>query len=224
MGWDAPHGGHPVEMPLSAANRRLLRKTSNFSSHMSSTTKAERAARRRKVAKQLRLGKSYAEIADEVGASKSTVGRDVKRLREQWRTEAERDIGEHLSRRLAELKAIKREAFASWLESKEGPSREKVRTEGEGESVTSGDEDGGLATEVAMTDVEEVTKTIVRTAAGDPRHLKVMLRAEERIARILGVADHSPSEDGSRIQNLVGAIEEAAEQVDMSRFEDEDVR
>ena len=191
---------------------------------MSSTTEAQRAARRREVAKQIRLGKSYAEIADTVGVSKSTVGRDMKRLREQWRTEAERDMGKHLSRRLAELKAIKREAFASWLESKEGPTREKVRTEGEGESVTSVDEDGELNTEVAVTDVEEVTKTIVRTAAGDPRHLKVMLRAEERIAEILGVAEHSPSEEGSRIDALVNIIQETAEQVDMSQFEDEDVR
>jgi transposase len=191
---------------------------------MSSTTEAQRAARRREVAKQIRLGKSYAEIADTVGVSKSTVGRDMKRLREQWRTEAERDMGEHLSRRLAELKAIKREAFASWLESKEGPTREKVRTEGEGESVTSVDEDGELNTEVAVTDVEEVTKTIVRTAAGDPRHLKVMLRAEERIAEILGVAEHSPSEEGSRIDALVNTIQETAQEVDMSQFEDEDIR
>jgi transposase len=191
---------------------------------MSSTTEAQRAARRREVAKRLRLGESYAEISDALDVAKSTVARDVRRLKEQWRTEAERDIGEHLSRRLAELKAIKREAFASWLESKEGPTREKVRTEGEGESVTSVDEDGELNTEVAVTDVEEVKKTIVRTAAGDPRHLKVMLRAEERIAEILGVAEHSPSEDGSRVENLVGAIEETAEEMDMSQFEDEEIR
>lgn len=191
---------------------------------MSSTTEAQRAARRREVAKRLRLGESFSEIADAVGVSKSTVGRDVKRLREQWREEMQKDMSAHLSRRLAELKAIKREAFESWLESKEGPTREKVRTEGEGESVASVGEDGELNTEVAVTDVEEVTKTIVRTAAGDPRHLKVMLRAEERIAQILGVADHSLSEDGSRVENLVGAIEETAEEMDLSRFEDEELR
>jgi len=191
---------------------------------MSSTTEAQRAARRREVAKRLRLGESYAEISDALDVAKSTVSRDVRRLREQWRKDAERDIGEHLSRRLAELKAIKREAFASWLETKEGSTREKVRTEGEGESVASVGEDGELNTEVAVTDVEEVTKTIVRTAAGNPRHLKVMLRAEERIAEILGVAEHSPSEEGSRIDALVNTIQETAEQVDMSQFEDEDIR
>lgn len=191
---------------------------------MSSTTEAQRAARRREVAKRLRLGESYAEISDALDVAKSTVSRDVRRLREQWRKDAERDIGEHLSRRLAELKAIKREAFASWLETKEGPTREKVRTEGEGESVASVGEDGELNTEVAVTDVDEVTKTIVRTAAGDPRHLKVMLRAEKRIAEILGVAEHSPSEDRSRIENLVGAIEETAEEMNMGQFEDEEIR
>jgi transposase len=191
---------------------------------MSSTTEAQRAARRREVAKRLRLGESFSEIADAVGVSKSTVGRDVKRLREQWREEMQKDMSAHLSRRLAELKAIKREAFESWLESKEGPTREKVCTEGEGQSVTSVGEDGELNTEVAVTDVEEVKKTIVRTAAGDPRHLKVMLRAEERIAQILGVAEHSPSDDGSRIENLAGAIEETAEEMDMRQFEDEEIR
>jgi transposase len=191
---------------------------------MSSTTEAQRAARRREVAKRLRLGESFSEIADAVGVSKSTVGRDVKRLREQWGEEMQKDMSAHLSRRLAELKAIKREAFESWLESKEDPTREKVRTEGEGQSVTSVGEDGELNTEVAVTDVEEVKKTIVRTAAGDPRHLKVMLRAEERIAQILGVAEHSPSDDGSRIENLAGAIEETAEEMDMRQFEDEEIR
>jgi transposase len=191
---------------------------------MSSTTEAQRAARRREVAKRLRLGESYAEISDALDVAKSTVARDVRRLKERWRKDAERDMGEHLSRRLAGLRAIKREAFESWLESKEDPTREKVRTEGEGQSVTSVGEDGELNTEVAVTDVEEVKKTIVRTAAGDPRHLKVMLRAEERIAQILGVAEHSPSDDGSRIENLAGAIEETAEEMDMRQFEDEEIR
>lgn len=191
---------------------------------MSSTTEAQRAARRREVAKRLRLGESYAEISDALDVAKSTVARDVQRLRERWRKDAERDIGEHLSRRLAELKAIKREAFASWLESKEGPTREKVRIEGEGESETFVDEDGELNTKVAVTDVEEATKKVVRTAGGDPRHLKVMLRAEERIAEILGVAEHSPSDDGSRVENLVGAIEETAEEMNLSQFEDEEIR
>ena len=191
---------------------------------MGRTTEAQRAARRRQVAKLIRLGKSYAEVADAVDVSKSTVHNDVRRLKEQWRTEAERDIGEHLSRRLAELKAIKREAFEAWLESKEGPTREKVRTEGEGESETFVDEDGELNTKVAVTDVEEITREVVRTAGGDPKHLKNMLRAEKRIAEILGVAEHSPSDDGSRVENLVGAIEETAEEMNLSQFEDEEIR
>jgi len=191
---------------------------------MGRTTEAQRAARRRQVAKLIRLGKSYAEVADAVDVSKSTVHNDVRRLKEQWREEAQKAIGEHLSRRLAELRAIKREAFAAWLESKEDPTREKVRTEGEGESVTSVDEDGELDTEVAVTDVEEITREVVRTAGGDPKHLKNMLNAEKRIAEILGVAEHSPSEDPSRMDDLVDTIEETAKQVDMSQFEDEEIR
>jgi transposase len=191
---------------------------------MSGTTEAQRAARRRKVAKHLRLGKSFSEIADAVGVSKSTVGRDVKRLKEQWREETQQDMNAHLSRRLAELRAIKREAFAAWLDSREGIAREKVKTKGEGESVTSVDRDGEIDTEAVVTEVEEITKEVVRTAGGDPKHLKNMLRAEKRIAEILGVAEHSPSEDPSRISQLVEAIEGTAEQMDFSEFEDEKIR
>ena len=191
---------------------------------MSGTTEAQRAARRRKVAKHLRLGKSFSEIADAVGVSKSTVGRDVKRLKEQWRDEVQQDMSAHFSRRLAELRAIKREAYAAWLDSREGIAREKVKKKGEGREVTTVGEDGELDTEAAVTEVEEITKEVVRTAGGDPKHLKNMLRAEKRIAEILGVAEHSPSDDGSRLENLVGAIEETAEEIDMSQFEDEKIR
>ena len=191
---------------------------------MGRTTEAQRAARRRQVAKLIRLGKSYAEIADAVDVSKSTVHNDVRRLKEQWREEAQKAIGEHLSRRLAELRAIKREAYAAWLDSREGIAREKVKKKGEGESVTSVDRDGEIDTEAVVTEVEEITKEVTREAGGSPRHLKVMLRAEERIAEILGVAEHSPSEDPSRISQLVEAMEKTAEQTDFSQFEDEEIR
>ena len=191
---------------------------------MGRTTEAQRAARRRQVAKLIRLGKSYAEIADAVDVSKSTVHNDVRRLEEQWREETQQDMNAHLSRRLAELRAIKREAYAAWLDSREGIAREKVKKKGEGREVTTVDEDGELDTEAAVTEVEEITKEVVRTAGGDPKHLKNMLRAEKRIAEILGVAEHSPSDDGSRLENLVGAIEETAEEMDMSQFEDEKIR
>jgi transposase len=188
------------------------------------STKAERAARRRKVAKRIRLGESYSEISEALDVSKGTIHNDVKRLKEQWREEAQKSIGEHLSRRLAELRAIKREAYEAWLDSREGVAREKVKTKGEGREVTTVDEDGELDTEAAVTEVEEITREVTRETGGNPRHLRVMLRAEERIAEILGVAEHSPSEEGSRIDALVNTIQETAKQADMSQFEDEEIR
>lgn len=191
---------------------------------MSSTTEAQRAARRRQVAKRLRLGESYAEIADALDVAKSTVARDVERLREQWRDEAGGDMREHMARRLAELKAIKREAFAAWLESREGPSRKKIRIEGEGQSVTSVDEDGELDTEVAVTDAQEVTKELTRVAGGDAKHLKIMLDAEKEIQKLLGLHDYDRSADGDRLDSLVNVIETTAEDLDYEQFEDEEVR
>lgn len=191
---------------------------------MGSTTEAQRAARRREVAKRLRLGESYAEISNALDVAKSTVSRDVQTLREQWREEARGDMGEHMSRRLAELKAIKREAFAAWLESREGPTREKVRTEGEGKSVTSVGEDGELDTEAAVTEVEEVTKEVTRKAGGNPRYLETMLRAEAKIQKLLGVQDYDPKGDADRLDSLVKAIEHTAEGIDPKQFEDEEIR
>jgi transposase len=188
------------------------------------STKAERAARRRKVAKRIRLGESYAEISEALDVSKGTIHNDVEALRERWREETQQDMSAHFSRRLAELRAIKREAYAAWLDSREGIAREKVKKKGEGESVTSVDRDGEIDTEAVVTEVEEITKEVTREAGGSPRHLKVMLRAEERIAEILGVAEHSLSEDPSRISQLVEAMEKTAEQTDFSQFEDEKIR
>lgn len=173
---------------------------------MARTTEAQRAARRREVAKLVRLGKSYGEIADALDVSRSTIGRDVQRLREQWRKEASLDMDEHLSRRLAELKAIKREAFAAWLDSREGPRREKVRRK----------EGGG--------DPDEFVREITRKAGGDAKHLKNMLAAEKEIDQLLGVHDYRKDGEGDRIKALVNVIDRTAEEVDMRQFEDEEIR
>jgi hypothetical protein len=173
---------------------------------MNSTTEAQRAARRREVAKRLRLGESYAEISDALDVAKSTIARDVRRLREQWRKETIEDMDRHMDRRLAELRAIKREAYEAWLESKEGPARRQVKTKGGG-----GDPD-------------EVTRQIVRTAGGDAQHLRAMLDAETKIQKLLGVHDYDLESSGSRIKEMVDVIEETAREVDMSQFEDEEIK
>lgn len=173
---------------------------------MSSTTKAERAARRRKVAKHLRLGKSYEEIADAVGVSTSTIGRDVQTLREQWREEAVGDMGEHVARRLAELKAIKREAFAAWLDSREGPAKEKERRK----------QGGG--------NPDELVTEITHTAGGDAQHLSNMLNAEAKIQKLLGVHDYDGESEGGRLDSLVNVIERTAEEYDPQQFDDEEIR
>jgi DNA-binding Lrp family transcriptional regulator len=152
------------------------------------------------------LGTSYAEIADAVDVSKGTVHNDVKRLREQWRKETTEDMDRHMSRRLAELKAIKREAYAAWLESREGPAKKKVQTK----------EGGG--------DPDEVTREVTRTSGGDAQHLRAMLNAETRIQKLLGLHDHDPEKEGSHIKEMVDVIEETAKEVDMSQFEDEEIK
>jgi transposase len=173
---------------------------------MGSTTEAERAARRREVAKRLRLGESYAEIADALGVAKSTVSRDVRRLKEQWRKNTTKDMDRHMDRRLAELRAIKREAYEGWLDSKEGPAKKRVRRK----------EEGGAS--------EEVTRQIIRTAGGDAQHLRAMLDAETKIQKLLGLHEYEADTEGDRLDDLVSVIEQSAEEADMSQFEDEEIR
>ena len=48
------------------------------------STKAERAARRRKVAKRIRLGESYSEISEALDVSKGTIHNDVKWASVEW--------------------------------------------------------------------------------------------------------------------------------------------
>lgn len=191
---------------------------------MGSTTEAQRAVRRREVAKRLRLGESYAEISDALDVSKSTIARDVRRLKEQWREEAQGDMEDHIARRFAELRAVKREAYSAWLDSREDPTREKIKTSGSGEEVTTVGEDGGLNTEAAVTDVDEITKEVTRKAGGDPRHLQVMLDAETKIQKLLGVHDYDTEGEGDRLDSLVNVMEKAAEEYDPQQFEDEEIR
>jgi len=195
---------------------------------VSSTTEPQRKARRREVAKRLRLGESYAEIAEALSVSKSTVARDVKRLRETWREAVKKDMTEHVARRVAELRAIKREAYRAWHDSREAPAREKVRTEGEGQSRAAVGEDGAIQSTAVVTDVEHVTKEVTRKAGGDPRHLRIMLQAEKRIGQIIGVDDAPTPTDpkGDQVRALVDVIEEtAANEDDLDdRFEDESIK
>lgn len=186
---------------------------------MASTTEAERAARRREVAKRIRKGESYAEIADALDVSKSTVARDVRRIRERWRERRDRDFSEHVASYLAELRAVKREAFRAYLESAENDVI--VTTEGKGHEATTVGEDGTLDTEAVISEVSEVKKRVEK-GTGDSRFLHVYLRAQKEIGRVLGVGAWSPpGGEGERLKPLVETVAKAQEEYDESEFEDE---
>jgi len=189
---------------------------------MSSTTKAERAARRREVAERLRKGESYAEISDALGCSKSTVARDVKKLRAQWREERDDDFSAHVAEHLAELREVKRRAFRAFLESREDTVT--VTTEGEGREATSVTPEGELESEAAVTDVETVTKRVEKSP-GDPRFLRVYLRAQREIGRVVGIdAWSSEKQQDSALDTLIGNLEAMKDTDVDERYSDEPMK
>lgn len=177
---------------------------------MPTTTEFQRARRRREVARGLLEEKTYAEMAEELCVSKSTIHNDVQRLQERWRDEADQSVKEQIDGQLARFKLMRAEAFESWRESREGPSREEEKWEGEAED-----------------EIEKITRKVVERVGGDPSFLRLAFKAEKHIQTLLSLTEATPHRDDgeSRIEPLVEVIEATAEDLDLQeRFADEPIR
>ena len=177
---------------------------------MPTTTDFQRARRRREVARGLLEEKTYAEMAEELCVCKATIHNDVQRLRERWQEDADQSVQEHIEGQLARYRLMRAEAFKAWRESCDGPSREEETWEGEAED-----------------EIERKTRKVVEQVGGDPSFLRLSLKAEKRIEKLLSLTDATPRRDDgeSRIESLVEAIESTAEEMDLQeRFADEEIR
>lgn len=121
---------------------------------------AELDARRELVARLYLQGRTQRSIAIELGISQSSVGLDLKRVRERWRAEAADKYETWLLEQLAKLDAIEQEAWAGWERSQQN-------------SVT-------------ITNGPKGATTSTRNQAGDPRFLDMALSVIERRCRLLG--------------------------------------
>ena len=177
---------------------------------MPTTTEFQRAKRRREVARGLLEEKSYAEMADDLCVSKATIHNDVQKLRARWQEEADQSVQEHIEGQLARYKLMRAEAFEAWRESREGPSREEEKWEGEAED-----------------EIEKITRKVVERVGGDPSFLRLAFKAEKHIQKLLSLTEATPhrGESGGRIESLVEAIESTAEEFDLQEeFADEEIR
>jgi len=176
---------------------------------VSKQKKLEMAERRQKVARLYLQGKPHRVIAEEVGRSVGTVNRDLSILRKKWEESA-----------LVNMDRLIREELAR-LDQTEQEIREDLRESGQDIEKTTKKIKENLG-EGSVTERE--IRTIVKEQSKDYHLWRFILEVQEKRRKFLGVYDHDPEKEGSRIKEMVSVIEETAKEVDMSQFEDEEIK
>jgi len=134
-------------------------------------TKFRIAQRREHVALYYLKGWTQAEIAEQLGVSRSTVGRDVKAVREAWLEAAVRDFDQARGQEIAKFDLVEREAWQAWERSKQDAVTKKVHQE----------KISGTSKKRA----EQVT----RKQIGDPRYLQMVVNCILQRCRLLHLLD-----------------------------------
>lgn len=179
----------------------------------------EMAKRRRRVAELYLRGKSQRMIAEDVGFSVATVNRDLNYIQDRWKESALVDMDRAMARQLARLQQIEDELWEAWHKSKE----DRETTKRKRKQVVAQGQDGEIQVEAdTPTEVQMQRKT--KASYGDTQIMNQIMKVVDRRTRLLGLDEYDPTTDADRIDPLVEAIEETAEQMDPSQFEDEDIR
>jgi len=191
--------------------------------------KLELAKRRKTVARLYLQGYEQRLIAEKVGRSVGTVNRDISIIKERWKKSALVDMNEHFERELGRMDVTEQMLFERLKESGEPIEKttKKLKETLAREDQISVTEDGDLKKDRVTTDKEPTrreVKTVTVEQKEDVRYWRYILDVQKERRELLGLSDHSPSEEGSRIGDLVETIEETAEEMDFSEFEDEEIR
>lgn len=141
---------------------------------------------RKRIADALLMSDASArQIAARLGLSSSTVRRDLRVLREEWKRERLQDHDAWVARQLQELALTIRESWAGWIRSQEPSKQSKMRSRG---LTKKPDPRGGGRVKIKAEDVLEFEQTSKeQTSAGDPRFLEVVERCLASRARLLGL-------------------------------------
>lgn len=165
----------------------------------------EREARQEVAAREYLRGASLRKIGEIVGTSHVTVLNDINTIRERWKSNAERDLGERISEELAKIDNLESEYWNAWNRSREERKRQRLRTSGMGD-VRAG-----------KSDVVEIDRTNeTEELIGDPRYLAGVQWCIERRCKLLGIdaptkADFSISgKNNAKIEIEVSKAEDKA--------------
>lgn len=154
--------------------------------------------RRAKVAHLYGRCVTPAEIAEQLGVSRSTVSKDLNVIREEWRRQLASSVEERLGDEIARLDAIEREAWEQW-------DRSKL----DAESVTTGDS-GECRT--------------VKKQSGNPAYLDLIRKTIETRAKLTGLihrqdqpgADATPYKPQTRDELLTTAWKLIRDKLDLN--------
>lgn len=144
-------------------------------------------------------GRTYQEIAQELGISRETVFRDMRVARRLWRQRASRTYQKHLYEQLARLDEVENQAWIGWERSL-------------GNAVEDGSEtiDGTEGT-------TRKTSKKTKKQSGNPTFLKVVQDAVRQRSELLGLMDpdarngRDENEEAQVIAVVIDSREEAEE-------------
>jgi hypothetical protein len=162
--------------------------------HRSNAEEVRIASRRAKVAALLVRGVvNQFEIARQLGmeaSQQSTISRDMRAIKEQWRTSSLRDFDEAKGRELEKLEALEAEAWAGWERSKAERTSSRTRRmerpgpAAEPESGNSNGTAGATRLESALAELKKEQRD------GSQAFLLVALKCVSERCKILGL--HAP--------------------------------
>jgi hypothetical protein len=165
----------------------------------------------------LQKGMSARRIAKEFGLSASSVRRDIKALRAEWKRERLQDHDSWVARQLAELSMTQRAAWDGWQRSLLPTSKRSTRSKG---VTRKPDQQHGGKVQIRADDVlqfEQMARE--ESTSGDPRFLEIVERCITSRSKLLGllapikIAPTSPGGDEPYVdvrERLLAVLEQQA--------------
>jgi hypothetical protein len=152
--------------------------------------------RRKHVAHRYVTGQRQHEIARSLEVDLATIKRDLAFIREEWRQDAVRDVGERQAAELAKLDALERTCWEAWERSllpKETSETRRVQDDAPpGKDNESGQHQARI---------EALLRREQRD--GNPRFLETALNCIKRRCEILGLDAPKGAASGTQTNNIV---------------------
>lgn len=121
---------------------------------------------RAKIAEMSLFGNpTHEQISEKIGIDRSTVTKELKKIRQNWQESAERDIAEIIANELKKLDEMEIEIIGEWEKSKKDWQKRVVEEKGGGKIARI--EQGG--------------------SCGDPRYMTALIQIQDRRAKLYGL-------------------------------------